>query len=116
MLIASLILFVAAGAVGTNPLWAIVRKRPNRLVWTLLHGGLALAGLALLTIFCMTTKDAAPMISALLLGLTAAGGLLMMALRKYGAPIPAGMAFIHPLVAITGVVLMVMHMAGIRIE
>lgn len=116
MLSAALLLFCAAGLVGTKPLWAIVQRRPSRMTWTLLHGGLALTGLALLIGFAITSAEPAPMISVLLLGLTAAGGLLMMVLHKFGAPIPAGMAFIHPLVAITGVVLLVMHLFGVRVE
>ena len=97
---------LAAALVGTNPLWQLVRKLPARMKFVWLHGGLAVIGVSFLIIHATSSPNPTPMLAFLILLITFLGGVGLFALRRMKAPVPAGIALIHPLAAIVGLVLL----------
>ena len=108
----SVIFFLAAAVIGTNPLWSLIKKIPAKLKFVFIHGGLALTGLTLLIIGTTDTKSDVPILALITLVLTAMGGLMLFALRRAKAPVPPGMAMLHPIFAIGGLILLFVFLFG----
>ncbi|MCB1058731.1 MAG: hypothetical protein KDB65_00740 [Calditrichaeota bacterium] len=103
----SAVLLTLAAAVGFNPLWHLVKKIPAKMKFVWIHGGLAILGVTFFIIHATTSPDPTPWLAFLLTIVTAMGGIALFALRRMKAPIPAGIALIHPLAGAVAVVLLI---------
>lgn len=95
-----------AAAVGFNPLWQLVRKLPSKMKFVWIHGGLATLGLTFLILQATQSAKATPMLAFLIAIITFLGGVGLFALRRMKAPVPAGIALIHPLAGAVTLVLL----------
>jgi hypothetical protein len=95
-----------AAAVGFNPLWQVVRKLPSRMKFVWIHGGLAVVGISFLIIHATSSPNPTPMLAFLIAIITFLGGVGLFALRRMKAPVPAGIALIHPLAGAVALVLL----------
>ncbi len=109
MLTASLILISLAGLVGIIPMRSLLKGVPAKWRFILLHGGLAVTGIALLFVQA-TGKSEAPLFALMMLIMAALGGVALFFLHRFKAPIPAGMAMIHPMVGVFGLILLILFM------
>lgn len=95
-----------AAAIGFQPLWQLIRKLPARMKWVWVHGGLATLGMLFMILQATQSAKPTPMLAFLILLITFLGGVGLFALRRMKAPVPAGIALIHPLAAVVGLVLL----------
>ncbi len=102
----SAICLTCAAAIGFNPLWQLIRKLPSKMKFVWLHGGLAVFGVMFMILQATQSAKPTPMLAFLVLLVTFLGGVGLFALRRMKAPVPAGIALIHPLAAIVGLVLL----------
>ncbi|MCB9357435.1 MAG: hypothetical protein H6505_02590 [Calditrichaeota bacterium] len=105
LLLAGVFLTLAA-AVGTNPLWQLIRKLPAKMKFVWIHGGLAAMGVTFLILQATQSAKPTPWLSVMILFITFLGGVGLFALRRMKAPVPAGIALIHPLAGVVGLVLL----------
>lgn len=115
MLIAATIVICLAAVAGWFPLSAFLKKVPARWRFILLHGGLAMTGLVLLTKAVLETESSSPGAALFTLALTAAGGLILFGLRRLKAPIHTGMALVHPMVGLVGIGILLLYFWGVEI-
>jgi hypothetical protein len=106
LLLAAVFLTLAA-AIGFNPLWHLVKKIPARMKFVWIHGGLAVVGVTFFIIHATTSARPTPWLAFLLTIVTAMGGIALFALRRMKAPIPTGIALIHPLAGAVALVLLI---------
>ena len=109
--LASIFLILAA-LVGTNPLWQLIRKLPAKMKFVWIHGSLAFIGMSFMVLHATSSPRPTPWFAFMVLLITFFGGVGLFALRRMKAPIPAGIALIHPLAAVVGVVLLFSAMFG----
>ncbi len=95
-----------AAAIGFNPLWHLVRKMPAKMKFVWIHGGLALTGVTFFVIHATSSPNPTPWLAFLLTLVTVMGGIALFALRRAKAPVPAGIALIHPLAGAVALVLL----------
>lgn len=105
LFLAGMFLLLAA-LVGTNPLWQLVRKLPAKMKFVWLHGGLAFIGIIFLILQATQSAKPTPMLAFLITIITFLGGVGLFALRRMKAPVPAGIALIHPLAGAVALVLL----------
>jgi hypothetical protein len=105
-------IFVVAGVYGFSLMWALIQKKPSQMKAVLIHGGLALTALACMVIGAVKTAGDVPVLAVVGMILTAMGGLMLFALRRVEARIPAWVALLHPLFAILSLILLFMFMFG----
>ena len=106
-LVLSAVSLTLAAAVGFAPLRSLIKQLPAKLKFVWLHGGLALSGVVFIIIHALTQpSDQQPWLGFLITLITALGGIGLFVLRRLKAPIPAGIALLHPLAGAVGLVLL----------
>ncbi|HKP32964.1 MAG TPA: hypothetical protein VJT83_09560 [Chitinophagaceae bacterium] len=101
-------LFVAAAVLGIIILRAIIQQSETPKVAVFIHGLLAAAGLGLVTYYVITNPDNNPLVSLIILAIGAVGGFYLLARDLKKKPGPIGLAIIHMLAGLTGVILLLM--------
>ena len=102
----SALLLTAAAVIGFNPLWSLIRKQDSRMKFMWIHGGLALLGMIFFIMQAAGSDRETPWLAFIIALVTALGGVGLFALRRMKAPVPAGIALIHPLAGIVALVLL----------
>jgi hypothetical protein len=111
MLAAVIVILASAMLIGGYMAWLAGRRRPAPLRSGLTHAGLALTGTGLLCWRVIAGPTAPLLTNALvLLGLTATGGTLLLALRHPEHPQPVVIVGLHALLAIAALALLVVAM------
>ncbi len=95
-----------AAVVGFNPLWSLIRQLPAKMKFVWIHGGLAVSGVIFFIIHATSSPKPTPWLAFLITLITAMGGIGLFALRRMKAPVPAGIALIHPLAGAVALVLL----------
>lgn len=110
MLIATIFLFVIAACFGVVLLSAILKNKKTPKPVVFIHG--CVAGLALLILITyIATGNTSPLLitSATLFVLAALGGLAMFTKDISKQPIPKVIAVLHPIIAISALVILVIY-------
>ncbi|MCL9683026.1 hypothetical protein [Legionella maioricensis] len=110
MLIAAIILFIIAALFGLIILTAVLQDRPGHKMVVYLHGIIAATALILVIIY-MILNVASPTLTVglTLLILGALGGLTLFIIDMKGGTIPKWVAVLHPLIAVTGLVALIIY-------
>lgn len=106
MLIASVIVFALAAALGLYLLRYILMEKNTPKGVVMIHGGIAALGIVLLIIYSLLYKG--PIASLIVFVLAALGGFLMFGMDIFGKKVPKIFAIGHGLIAVTGFVLLVL--------
>ena len=110
MIIAAIILFLIAAIFGLITLTAILRDRPTPKPAVLTHGPIAALALILIIIDIARGHTEALLITALVILLIAAlGGFILFSLDMLKKHIPKTLAIVHPIVAVTGVIVLIIY-------
>lgn len=107
MLVTAIVLFLFAALFGSIILTAILKDRPTPKPIVAIHGGIALiALLATITYFIVGQTDGLFMTGLVLLLIAAVGGISLMVIDLSKKPIPKLVALLHPILAVSGVVIL----------
>lgn len=102
--------FIAAACLGAIVLTAVLRNKPTPKPIAILHGTLAIIGIVLLATFVAMGNHSYLLIASLVVFTMAAlGGLTMFRIDMSKKPIPRAFALGHPVLAITGVILLIIY-------
>lgn len=99
--------FVAAAFFGLIVFIQLACGKPSLKPAVAIHGILALTGLGLLITYLMTHQESGPLISAIVLGLAALGGLTLLSFDLRQKALPKMVLFLHPLIALIGLGLLI---------
>lgn len=114
MLIISITFFIVAVFFGITLLKEVLKNKKRQDVVRLLHGVFAGLALLLLIAYIASGHFSYGLLGCLaVLVLAAIGGFTLLMLDIYQKPIPKVAYLIHPLVAITGLVLLVWYFVSI---
>jgi NAD/NADP transhydrogenase beta subunit len=103
MLIFLIIFFCTIASIGVYLLIKLYSKTPSKLAVGVVHGMLGLFGISLLIIYTSFLQGETPYISILLFVLAFFFGGGMFAMRIQGKKYPMMIAFIHIVVALSGI-------------
>jgi len=101
-------LFVAAAVFGIFIFRAILQKVTTPKTIVVIHGLLAAAGLGLVAYYVLENPGNNPLASLVILLIGALGGFYLLARDLKKKPGPVGVAVIHMLAGLTGVILLLM--------
>lgn len=105
--VAVLLFFLGAFFGGWMAVAIFQDKRPPReIVYT--HGGLVVAALAIVLYYVFTTDGPKPIASVVFFLLAAAGGIFMYVMESAGVRPPRAVVIIHPILAVSGLVLLIL--------
>ncbi len=110
MLVAAIFLFLIAIAFGIAVLTALLEERsaPTRAIF--LHGFMAATALLLVLIYLFINGTAPLLVASVtLLILGALGGFTLFTLNRKGKPAPKLLVILHPIVAVSGLVILVIY-------
>ncbi len=112
MLISAIALFVLAAVFGLVALTAILKNKPTPKPAVFIHGGLAAIALVLVILYTVTGRGAAPVTSLVLFIVAALGGFVLFAKDMQKKSVPRFLAFVHPIIAIAGLVLLILFVVS----
>jgi hypothetical protein len=112
MLTSAIFIFVIAAAFGLMLITRVFRGTPRPMGIIIGHGIFAATGLMLVLIYVIQNAEKSPMLSLIIFGVAALGGFLMLFIDISGKTIPKGVAIIHALAAVTGLILLVLFVMG----
>lgn len=96
--------FAVAASMGIFLLRAILTDKPTSKALVLLHGPLAVTGLILLIIFAVSVPSYYLNIAIVFFGIAALMGLTLLIRDMRRKPGPKGLALVHALFALTGII------------
>jgi hypothetical protein len=114
LLYVSSAIFTVAAAYGFGPLVALIQKRPSKMRSVWIHGGLAILAAALMIIGAVKTEGDIPFLAVMGMIVTVMAGLMLFALRRAEAYLPAWAALLHPLMGILSLISLFMFLFGSR--
>jgi len=110
MLFTAVIFFLIAGFLGLFLLRAILEDKPTPKPVVFMHGSVAgLALLALVTFIALGHTETLLLTDLALFVLAAMGGLTMFTLDMSGKKVPKMLAVVHPLLAISSVIILIIY-------
>lgn len=110
MLTIAIFLFVIAAAFGVILLTRVLGNKTTPKPVALIHGTLAVMALLITITYYVTGHHSTLVLTSIILfALAAVGGVIMFTLDISNKQIPKVIAVIHPLVAVTALVLLVVH-------
>jgi len=109
MLLLAIGLFVLAAVFGLILLTAILKDKPTPKPVVFIHGGVAVVALSLVIFYTFQNNWTGPITSIVIFILAALGGLTMFTMDMSKKPVPKWIAIIHPLVAVTGLVTLILY-------
>lgn len=111
MLILAIVFFIIAAGLGVIILTAILQNKPTPKPIVFLHGPVAFIAILLVIFYLWVNGASALLVASLILfSLAALGGLTMFVLDMNGKPIPKNIAIVHPLVAVSGLIILAIYM------
>lgn len=111
MIISAIALFSLAALLGIFLLTFVLRGKQTPKAVAFTHGPLAAVGLVLLIIYTFLHSPA-PIESLLLFVIAAAGGFVLIALDLTRTSVPKGLALLHGLIALSGLILLLRFAFG----
>lgn len=110
MLVVAITLFIFAAFFGLIILTSILKNQPTPKPAVFIHGGIALIALvATVTYIVAGHADTLVLTGLGLLLLAALGGLTLLVVDLSNKPIPKLLALLHPLFAISGVIVLIIY-------
>ncbi len=110
LITAAIILFCIAAIFGLVILTAILRNKPTPKLFVLIHGPLAATALVLVIIDVVKGHTEALLIASLVILIIAAlGGFFLYTLDSLKKQIPKPLAILHPLIALSGLVVLIIY-------
>lgn len=110
MLMIGIIFFIMTAIFGTIILSAILKNMPTPKPVVFLHGAGALIAILVMASFLAAGHfNTLFVISFVLFILAALGGLTLFTIDMQGKPIPKAIALIHPLVALSALLLLIIY-------
>jgi len=110
MLVAVMALFIIAAIFGLIILTAVLKNQPTPKLMVLMHGTFAFIALLMMIAYTAAGHTATLLITSLvLLVIAALGGFTLLTFDMKDKSIPKTLALLHPFVAITGLVLLIVY-------
>ena len=110
LIYAAIALFITAAMFGSIILRAILRNKPTPKPFVIIHGPLAVTAIALLIIDVAKGHTEPLLIASLAIFIAAAlGGFFLYTIDSSKKRIPKPIAIIHPLVAISGLIVLIIY-------
>lgn len=110
MLMTAIFLFIIALCFGLGLLVTVLSDRPTSKPVILIHGGAALVGLLVIIVYMLKGHFQPLLIASIILFVIAAlGGLTLFSFDWRAKPIPKALAVLHPLLAFTAFLLLVIY-------
>lgn len=107
---AAIILFIIAALFGLVILTAILRDKPTPKPFVIIHGPLAATAIVLLIIDVVKGHAESLLIASLVIFVIAAlGGFALYTLDTLKKRIPKPLAILHPLIAISGLIVLIIY-------
>lgn len=107
---AAIILFIIAALFGLVILTAILRDKPTPKPFVIIHGPLAATAIVLLIIDVVKGHTESLLIASLIIFVIAAlGGFALYTLDTLKKRIPKPLAILHPLIAISGLIVLIIY-------
>jgi hypothetical protein len=108
MLIAAIVLFLIGGIFGLVNLIAILQDKPTMPLTVLMHGIFVFIPLLMVITYAATGHGSTLFYVSLGFFIAAAlGGFTLLAYDLQKKPIPKAIAIVHPMIAVTGLILLI---------
>jgi hypothetical protein len=110
MLQVAIVLFIIAAVLGSVVLIAILKNHSTPKPVVIAHGSVAIIALLMVfTYIAMGHTDTLVIAGAIVLSLAAIGGLILFGLDIFTKQPPKAIAIIHPIIGISGVILLIAY-------
>lgn len=108
MLVGAIVAFVLAAGGGLIMVSMLYKDRQPPRIITVIHGLAAATGIVLLILYTLNAVDGKPTTSLIIFILAALGGFTILALDLQRSKIPRALLFLHPVIAVIGLILLLL--------